>query len=269
MKQLLIHADGRVTVYGGTDLPAMIEALATRMPPVVDVQDLADDQVPPGRTFRNAWRHCPENGVRHCMPTARDIQRDKMRVHRAGRFAQTDVAIVRGLAEALDTSAVANMASRLRDVTKHPAIEAAETVEDLVKVWPSVLDEPVPALGGPRISGDADYDTKALEEWAQSLNEKIAEQTRQIAALEAQRSQQAGVDLSAITEKLGELEGKLNEGLNTGVEPRDIQILARDVLDMKNSAKAMQERIQKAEEDAAYAVKHALVDARLTEDKLQ
>ena len=204
-----------------------------------------DEASIPGRTFRNAWRHCHQNGFRHCMATARDIQRDLLRSRRAKRFIETDVAIARGLAENKDMTAIAQMAQRLRDVTKHPAIEEAQTVEDLAKVWPSVLDEPVPALGGPRIAGDASYDTKALEEWAKGLTDKVVEQTQQIAALQEK------------------LRGAANE--------THIQTIAQAVHDLVGDTRALQERVKKAEDDAAYALKHGLDhdSARLTEDKMQ
>lgn len=263
MPYLLIDQTGFVHVMKLYDNVSVEDEIAKQSLQVVEIREVAE--LPPYDDFRNAWRYSHESGVRHCMPTARDIQRDKLRAHRSGRFTQTDVAIATGLADGLDTSAVSGMVKRLRDVTKHPAIEAAQNIHDLAKVWPSVLDEPVPALGGPRISGDADYDTKALEQWAQSLTDKIAEQTKQISALQAQRETQPAVDLSDLQSKLSDIETKLG-GAPDG---KDIQIIAQAAHDMGEKLKALQERVVKAEEDSAYALKHAIVDARLTEDKLQ
>jgi hypothetical protein len=231
-----------------------------------NIKHMLDSDLPADRTFRNAWRHCSENGVRHCMPTARNIQKDRLRARRAERFQETDVMIARGLAESRDTSAAANMAARLRDVTNHPAIEAAQTVEDLVKVWPSVLEEPVPALGGPRISGDADYDTQALEQWAQGLNDKLAAQTQQIAELQARKEAAAAVDMSAIEAKLA----ALDEKMKAGADMADLQAVRQAVSDLKESTSFLANKVLSQEEGLEWLEKNtAHKDLFLKKDVVQ
>lgn len=103
---------------------------------VVDVSALPAD-----RTFRAAWTFAGGK-VAVDMPKAREIWRDKMRAARAPLLAALDVAVQRA-DEAGDVDAKAAAVAKkqqLRDVTSAPEIEAAPTPEDLMKVWPEVLN---------------------------------------------------------------------------------------------------------------------------------
>jgi len=73
------------------------------------------------------------------MEKARDIHRAKMRDAREPLFAALDVAYQRATETGADTSAIVAEKQALRDVTNDPAIEAAQTTEELKTVWPEIL----------------------------------------------------------------------------------------------------------------------------------
>ena len=102
------------------------------------------DEVPTDRTFRAAWKDGVVNGVGKLdvdMPRARDIWRDKMREARAPKLAALDTDYMRA-DEAGDSQTKKIIAAQkqiLRDITDRPAIEAAQTPEELKAVWPAEL----------------------------------------------------------------------------------------------------------------------------------
>jgi hypothetical protein len=107
-----------------------------------DVVELPDDWTPPDgdRTFRNAWTLSGAQ-ITVDMPKARDIWRQKMREARAPLLQALDVEYMRA-DEAGDGAAKTRIAAEkqaLRDVTADPAIEAAQTPDELKALWPSVL----------------------------------------------------------------------------------------------------------------------------------
>ena len=73
------------------------------------------------------------------MSKARDIYRAKMRAAREPLLAALDIAYQRATETNSDTSEIIAKKQALRDVTSDPAIEAAQTVEELKMVWPEVL----------------------------------------------------------------------------------------------------------------------------------
>ena len=73
------------------------------------------------------------------MEKARDIHRAKMRDAREPLFAALDVAYQRATETGADTSAIVAEKQALRDVTNDPAIEAAQTTEELKTIWPEIL----------------------------------------------------------------------------------------------------------------------------------
>jgi hypothetical protein len=90
------------------------------------------DTVPTDRAFRDAWTF-DGRSFGHDMVKAREIHRDRLRVQRAPLLDALDVAYARA-DEAGDVAAKAEIAARkqsLRDVTATPAIDAAQTVDDL------------------------------------------------------------------------------------------------------------------------------------------
>lgn len=95
---------------------------------------------PKDRTYRNAWTW---NGtaVTHDMAKAREIHRDALRRVRAPKLVALDVEYQKA-DEASDTAKKRDIAARkqaLRDATKHSAIDAAQTVDELKAAVPAVL----------------------------------------------------------------------------------------------------------------------------------
>lgn len=98
-------------------------------------------EVPKDRTFRDAWC-CNGKSIDHDMAKARKIHRQRMREARAVKLADLDVAYMRA-DEASDDAAKKSISAKkqkLRDVTKHPDIESAKTVDELRAVWPEELN---------------------------------------------------------------------------------------------------------------------------------
>ncbi len=73
------------------------------------------------------------------MNKARAIHRDRMRAARAPKLTALDVAFQRALETGSDTSIIVAQKQALRDVTSDPAIEAAQTPEELKAIWPTAL----------------------------------------------------------------------------------------------------------------------------------
>jgi hypothetical protein len=103
----------------------------------------APDEYPADRTYRDAWRDV--NGkITHDMAHAREIHRTNLRRDRGPLLDALDVAYMRAIepdptfarkpvtaGAADDPVAIVARKQKLRDATKHPAIEAAQTVEEL------------------------------------------------------------------------------------------------------------------------------------------
>lgn|SRR5262245_29057910 len=100
-----------------------------------DVQVVADDWTPPDtdRAFRDAWALGKDGQAFVDMARARAIHRDSLRAERNTKLAGLDVDALRAV-EVGDAAAVKAVGARkqqLRDMPAHPAIEAAETPDDL------------------------------------------------------------------------------------------------------------------------------------------
>lgn len=91
------------------------------------------EHVPKDRSFRNAWCDVtPEPAVDIDMPKARDIQRDRLRALRSPKLAALDIEMSRAFDDKAKQKEVESKRQALRDVTKHPSIEAATTSEELL-----------------------------------------------------------------------------------------------------------------------------------------
>lgn len=107
--------------------------LALEKVPVRSWRFCAADEYPVDRTYRDAWR---DNGtaIVHDMAAAREIHRTHLRRDRIPLLEALDVEYMRGLEGNNDKRRVPEIVAakqRLRDVTKHPRIEAAQTVDEL------------------------------------------------------------------------------------------------------------------------------------------
>ncbi len=108
----------------------------------VKVTRLPDDWTPPSdRTFRNAWAHRGGGKIDVDMPKARGIHKARLRELREPVFKQNDVDFI--IAQRTGDKDMEHRANdrrqALRDVTVHPAIEAAKTPEELAAAVPPVL----------------------------------------------------------------------------------------------------------------------------------
>ena len=75
------------------------------------------------------------------MSKARDLWRDKIRAAREPLLATLDVLYQRTLEAGFDASDVVARKQALRDVTADPAIDAAQTLDELKAVWPAILTQ--------------------------------------------------------------------------------------------------------------------------------
>ena len=94
--------------------------------------------IPVDRTYRNALA---DDGaaIVHDMAKARNLHRDFLREARAPKLAALDVQFLKNLEEGKDQTAVAEQKKSLRDITAHPDIEAAATIEELKNVTLGLL----------------------------------------------------------------------------------------------------------------------------------
>jgi hypothetical protein len=102
--------------------------------------DYVDEQT--DRTFRNAWTHGPGKRKPDVdMPKAREIHRERLRVMRAPLLEQLDSEYLRAdeAGNPQEKKRIAVRKQALRDVTDDPAIEAAQTPDQLKAVIPEVL----------------------------------------------------------------------------------------------------------------------------------
>lgn len=90
-----------------------------------------ETEIPTCREYRNAWHD--DGGIKIHMGKAKDIHRNKLREQRAFKLAALDIEYQKAdeLGATLEKQIISRKKQKLRDITKHPDIEAAETVEDL------------------------------------------------------------------------------------------------------------------------------------------
>ena len=98
---------------------------------VIQESDIIQD-----RTFRNAWKDSGSELHVH-MPTAREIHKDRLRLERTKLLNDLDVEYMRAdeLNDDTKKQEISNKKQILRDITKHPNIESAQTPEELKNFW--------------------------------------------------------------------------------------------------------------------------------------
>jgi len=121
---------------------AQIEERAWRKLPqnAINPQFVDESSIPSDRTFRNAWVH-GGNTINIDMGKARELHRKKLRELRSPILSALDTEYMRA-DELGDTTAkqrIALQKQALRDVTNDPAIDAAQTPEELKAVFPDIL----------------------------------------------------------------------------------------------------------------------------------
>jgi len=102
------------------------------LPVAVGYRVLGKDEVLPGRDFRDAWVD-RDGAIDHDMAKAREIHRDRLRHARAPLLAALDVEVARSdeVKDPQRKDAAIAKKQALRDVTALPAIDAAQSVEEL------------------------------------------------------------------------------------------------------------------------------------------
>lgn len=113
-----------------------LEELAAKDVPAGKEWRIVDaDKIPADRTFRDAWTDDdPTETVDINMPKARDIHMQRIRTMRDIELAKLDV-------EQLKGSDVAAQKQILRDIPQTFDLSQAQTPEQLVTLWPSLLPE--------------------------------------------------------------------------------------------------------------------------------
>lgn len=123
--------------YRGASRAAIEREIAAALPPnsVESWRIMKPGEVPPDRTYRDAWTDT-EVGIVHDIKKARDIQRARFRAQRMPRLEKLDRDYTRALAVAQNFNDPAVLSiererQRLRDAPTDPRIEAATTVTEL------------------------------------------------------------------------------------------------------------------------------------------
>lgn len=100
-----------------------------------DVCIITKSSVPAARSFRGAWR-LGADGIGFDMPKAREMHRDAIRQARGPLLAKLDVEMSRAFNDPARQGEIEEARQMLRDAPSHPDIEAAQTPEELWRVWP-------------------------------------------------------------------------------------------------------------------------------------
>ena len=97
----------------------------------------ADYTLPVERTFRDAWGANADTGIIHVdMPMAKNIWRDKIRLHRADALQDLDALYMRALETGSDTTQIVADKQALRDAPNLSSIDAATSADELKSIQP-------------------------------------------------------------------------------------------------------------------------------------
>lgn len=97
-----------------------------------------DATLPTDRTYRAAWV-LRDGQVVEDIALAREHHRARLREARAPRMVELDVAYVRALERTESTAEIVAEKNALREITRHPSIDAAQTIDDLKAVTLGLL----------------------------------------------------------------------------------------------------------------------------------
>lgn len=95
-----------------------------------DVRDASSLTVPSDRTFRGAWQFSGD-AVEVDMDAAKVIHKNNLRIERAPRLADLDVAYMKALEAGSGAADIAAQKQVLRDITSDARIDAATTPDEL------------------------------------------------------------------------------------------------------------------------------------------
>ena len=119
---------------------AALERAVKKLPSdAVNVRVVDASEIPTDRSFRNAWEDSGKIDVN--MPKAREIHKERLRQIRAPLLAKLDVEYQRAdeQGDAALKAQIATKKQALRDVSKHSAIAAAKTPDELKAAIPDAL----------------------------------------------------------------------------------------------------------------------------------
>jgi len=108
--------------------------------PVKSWRLISLEDIPKDRVYRNAWKDGGDK-IDHNITKAKEIHKEYMRIARAEVLLALDIEYIRADEQKDNNkkSEIAATKQALRDVTTHPDIAIANTVEELKQVWPTIL----------------------------------------------------------------------------------------------------------------------------------
>lgn len=108
-------------------------------PDIMYIGEIDRKDIPQDRSFRNAWNH----DLKVDMPRAREISRQRLRDKRGAMLSALDVEFMRAVENgAVDAQkSVSARKQVLRDWTKRPELDAADTPEALLKAEAKIASE--------------------------------------------------------------------------------------------------------------------------------
>ena len=71
---------------------------------------------------------------------AREIHKNLLRKARQPLLERLDIDYIRAQEQGIDTTDIVSKKQQLRDITNHPDLLSASTVDDLKSFWPDILN---------------------------------------------------------------------------------------------------------------------------------
>ncbi len=115
-----------------TEEQALARAFKDIPPYATNVRTIKASDLPQDRTFRNAWKQ--DSGVvSHDMDKAKDITKNILRQIRTSKLQKldTDYMIADESGDIQTKKLIATKKQELRDITKHPDLDNANTIHEL------------------------------------------------------------------------------------------------------------------------------------------
>jgi hypothetical protein len=140
----LSRADGTVAImlHPGSPTPQDIAKELAKMPAQFISQRLINaNQIPNTRDYRAAWIDDGNGPIKHDMPRAREVHRERLREQRGPLLAALDTGAIRAIEDddAPKKAQVKAAKQKLRDAPADPRIEAAQNVAALAALTLDVL----------------------------------------------------------------------------------------------------------------------------------
>lgn len=140
----LSRADGTIAIMlhpGSPTAQDVAKELAKMADQFVSQRLINANQIPSTRDYRGAWIDDGNGPIKHDMPRAREIHRERVRVEREPRLAALDADSIRAIEDndAPKKAQVKVAKQKLRDAPSDPRIEAAPNVAALAALTLDVL----------------------------------------------------------------------------------------------------------------------------------